>query len=261
MKSSTTTVTATLIAATAACLLTAIPATPASAGARRMAFLNDVHTQPVGKVEYEQWVTWKTDKDDDASYNRFEFRHEFEFGLTDSLQFSIYAADWRHTQSNQGEDKTEFRTTSFELIKNLSDPVTDAIGSALYGEVKIGGEKFALEGKLLLQKDIGPWSFISNTVVEGEWEDAHYSEDKAEFKQLIGASYELTPQIFVGLEGLYEIEFDDFKNAGEDLFYVGPDFSYRTKDNLWFTVAALKQVSDIDSEPEYQVRLLLGFDF
>ncbi|MHC4995724.1 MAG: hypothetical protein ACYTGQ_11790, partial [Planctomycetota bacterium] len=193
------------IATLCAALFTLIAFAPnASAGARRMAFLNDVHTQPVGKVEYEQWVTWKTDKDTDASFNRWEFRHEFEFGLTDTLQFAIYAADWRHTQSNKGEDKTEYRTTSFELIKQLSDPVIDPIGSALYGEVKIGGEKFALEGKLLLQKDIGPWSLISNTVVEGEWENAHYSEDKGEFKQLFGASYELSPKMFVGFEALYE---------------------------------------------------------
>ncbi len=29
-------------------------------------------------------------------FNRFDFRHEFEFGVTDSLQLSFYVADWRY---------------------------------------------------------------------------------------------------------------------------------------------------------------------
>src|SRR5437016_6295333 len=64
--------------------------TSVCAGARRFTFVYEATTAAPGKIEFENWVTWKTDKLADSRFNEFDFRHEFEFGLTKRLQAGIY---------------------------------------------------------------------------------------------------------------------------------------------------------------------------
>lgn len=48
----------------------------ALAGDRRFTYSYDTTTLKAGEVEFEQWVTWKTDKASNSSFNRFDFREE-----------------------------------------------------------------------------------------------------------------------------------------------------------------------------------------
>ncbi|MDA1025316.1 MAG: hypothetical protein O3A19_02695, partial [Planctomycetota bacterium] len=59
-------------------------------------YLRTVNVLAPGEMEYEQFVTakWDYDDDDDGKY-QFDFRHEFEFGITDNFQMAVYLADWR----------------------------------------------------------------------------------------------------------------------------------------------------------------------
>jgi hypothetical protein len=214
---------------------------------------------PKGAVEYEQWVTWKTDKADDNSFDRVDFRHELEFGLTDHLQMGVYVSDWRYQNDDSGS-KTDWRNAAVELIYNMSDPVEDVIGSALYGEVKLGDELFELEGKIILQKNLGKWALAWNGTIEAEWEGKNYSEDKGEFQQTLGASYQINPNFLVGAELLHEIEFDDWSDTGDDVVYLGPNVSFRTS-TWWITIAPLFQLTSNGGEADFQTRLLFGFDF
>lgn len=99
-----------------------------------------------------QWFTFK----DHDSRERCECRTEFEEGVTDRFQLGLYVADWRYTDNDSGKDEAEWRTAGLEGIDSMTGPNKDVLGSALYGEVRLGPEKFALEGKLLLQKEGGP---------------------------------------------------------------------------------------------------------
>ena len=38
-----------------------------------------------GQWEYEQSITWKTDKQSDSNYDEFRINHEIEWGVTDAL--------------------------------------------------------------------------------------------------------------------------------------------------------------------------------
>ncbi len=234
---------------------------PASsrADARRFAWTYESATAPRGLAEYEQWVTWKTDKDSDDRYDRLEFRHEFEYGLTDRLQVGLYLADWRYTRTASGSD-TQVRSTSIEVVYNLSDPMTSGLGVGLYGEVALGEEKFALEGKLLLEKSFGAWVLAGNTIFEGEWEDRNWVEDKAKLEQTLGLSHEFSPRFMLGLEGLFEKEYVDFSDAGPSLFYAGPSVSVRGS-SLWVTSSPLVQLSDEADEPGLLLRTLIGYLF
>jgi hypothetical protein len=249
-----------LVVLTVAVILTAclLPG-EASADARRFAWVYESGTALEGTGEYEQWVTWKTDKETDDRYYRLEFRQEFEYGLTDRLQVGLYFANWRHTRT-AGGSKTMVRTSSLEAIYNLSDPTTQPFGAALYGEVSLGQEKFSIEGKLLLEKLSGPWSMALNLILESEWEEEDWAEDKGVLEQTAGISYQFSPRLFVGAELLNEMEIADWSDRGDAVMWAGPNLALRGT-RAWVLVSPLFQITDEASEPSLMVRTLVGFPF
>lgn len=247
-------------AVTAAVLLGVLLAPGAArADARRFAWNYESTAAPKGTREYEQWVTWSTNRASDPLYDRLEFRHELEFGLTDRLQLGVYLTDWRYTRTSGGSD-TQVRATAAELIYNLADPMTSPLGAALYGEVAIGAEKFALEAKLLLEKPLGPFVAVANTVIEAEWEDVDWVEDVGTFEQTLGLSWEASPSFMLGAEGLIEKEFPGWENGPDAVAWAGPSASLRLP-AFWVTTSPLFQVTDEADEPDLKWRTLVGFDF
>ncbi len=246
----------------AAAVLAPIAAEPSAvADERRFTFVYEATTMPRGSVEYEQWVTWKTDKDIDADFDRIDFRHELEFGLTDHLQLALYLSDWRYQDgASVADDGAEWRDTAVEVIYNLTDPVTDPFGLALYGEVKLGDELFELEAKLIAQKDVGKWVLAWNGTIEAEWAGSHFDEDNGKLEQTLGASYQFSPSLLGGFELLYEVKYEDWSKWGDHVLYIGPNLSYRTG-QWWATITPLAQVTDVDNEPNFQLRLIFGIDF
>ena len=233
-------------------------ATTAFAGDRKFTYSYDVTTSPKGTVEYEQWVTWNAYRSG-TKKDRFDFRHELEIGLTDRLQLGLYLSDWSVTRQN-GTTNSVWKNAAAELIYNFSNPTTDVLGSAIYGEVKWGDELFVLEGKLLLQKNVGPWTFVYNAVVEAEWEGADYEEQIGVFEQTLGVSYDLSPSVSLGFEAKHELEYADWKGSADSAVYVGPVAAYRAKD-FFIAGTVLFQATDIDGESDVQTRVIFGITF
>ena len=96
--------------------------------------------------------------------------------------------------------------------------------------------------------------------IEAEWEGPDLAEDTGKFEQTVGGSYQVSPKFLGGFELLHEIEYEDWSDWGEPVLYLGPNFSYRAG-QWWTTITALTQVTDVDAEPDFQVRLIFGFDF
>jgi hypothetical protein len=233
----------------------------ARGGERRFTFVYEVDTNPPGTVEYEQWVTWKSHKGEDPEFDRIDFRHEIEFGITDHLQLGIYVADWRYEDGKSVEDDgVSYQSSAVELIYNISDPVTDPIGFALYGEFTAGDEVLGVEGKLLFQKNIDRFVLAYNLVLEAEWEGSGYSEKVGTFEQTAGISYQLMPSLLVGAELVHEVEFAEWQETGDNVVHVGPNVSYRAK-QWWVTVTPLFQVTNLDGEPDFITRLIFGVNF
>lgn len=238
----------------------ALAAPEARADARRFAWTYESGTMPKGVLEYEQWVTWKTDRESDPDYDRFEFRQEFEYGLTDRLQVALYLADWRHTRTSGGKD-TQLHDTAVEVIWNLSDPVRTALGAALYGEVKLDSELFELEGKILLEKQLAGFVVAYNAIVEAEWEGADWEEDNGAFKQTLAAAYSATPRVSLGAELLHEVGVEDWSETGDALLYAGPNANLMLGRGWWVTTTPLFQLSDEAGEPDLLWRTLVGVTF
>lgn len=236
------------------------------AGERRFTYIYEATTAAKGEVEIENWVTWKTQREGGSRGNAFDFRHEVEFGLTDKLQLGVYVADWSVVDKVAGgEDGAHaaYQDSAVELIYNLTNPVTDIIGSAVYAELKLGDQKLELEGKLILQKNFGPFVIAYNATLEAEWEGerfGYFNERKGTFEQTLGASYQISPNFLLGGEFLHEIDFSDWAEAGDSIVYAGPNASFRY-DRFYVTTTALIQATGITEEPDFQLRTIFGFYF
>ena len=229
------------------------------ADARRFTYVYEATTIPKGQWEYEQWVTWQTAKESNRDFDRFDFRHELEVGVTDRFQLGFYLSDWRYEENApEGVRGGDWRDAAVEGIWNLSDPVKDLLGLALYGEVKFGDELFELEGKLIAQKDVGKLVFAYNATLEAEWEEHGFVEDNGAFEQTAGVSYQFSPEFLAGMELLHEAAMPDWRGfEGKNPVWLGPNVSYRAK-AWWATLTPLFQISDIDDEPDFQLRLIVG---
>jgi hypothetical protein len=231
----------------------------AEASSRRFKYSYETTTMAAGAMELESWVTWKTNQASDPDFERFDIRHEFEYGVSDRFQLALYFADWRYEKSSGQSGETEFRDVAVEAIYNLTDPNTTPFGSALYGEVKGSDDFIELEAKFLLQKNLGPWMLVYNVGGEIAWED-DYKNDEAELMQSAGVSYQFNPSWSVGAEVLHEIAVPDVDTIGDSGVYLGPNASWR---NNRFSVAltGLWQLTSLSDEPDFQLRTVFSVDF
>src|SRR4051812_12253074 len=106
---------------TAAAVLLAI-AGFARADYRPFTFTYDTYPEGKGNLEYEQWLRWDNHRPEDHGFNRASFRHEFEYGVTDNFDLSLYVANWHYEDSREFTG-TRFDSTSIEGIVYLSNPV------------------------------------------------------------------------------------------------------------------------------------------
>ena len=68
-------------------LLAAVFLTPARADERRFTYSYEPEILPKGGLEFEQWVTLRSQRSKDVNqdnYNLWEFREELEYGVTDN---------------------------------------------------------------------------------------------------------------------------------------------------------------------------------
>ena len=240
----------------------AVLSSSASASDRRFSYTYETTTAPKGTVELENRVTWKhTGVSKGSDEDVFQFRHEVEIGLTDHIQLGLYLFDWQYNRQDSDGHKARYQHSGAELIWNLSNPTTDFLGSAVYGEVLIGEKSVELEGKLLLQKNFGALTVAYNAALEAEWEgeDLH-DEINGEFAQSLGVSYDLNKKFSVGAEVLHEIGIPNWKKAADSVLWVGPNASLRYG-RVYLTLTALFQMTDVEGEADAQIRLITGFHF
>ena len=196
------------------------------AGVRHFTFLYEATTSAPGSLELENWVTWKHVSNPEQA-NQVDFRHEFEYGVTDRLQASLYVADWFY-QSVPRRSGFTYSDAAIELIYHLTNPVIDPVGVSFYQEYKAGDRLVEWESKFIAQKNIGPWIFACNATLEAVWEGENLAGRTGELSQALGASYELSPRLSVGLEMLHEMVFPGWHDR-ETIrnFFIGPNVSYR----------------------------------
>lgn len=231
----------------------------ADAGARRFTYIYEATTGRPGSIDTENWVTFEARKPDDHGFREVSFRHEIEFGVTEHLQASVYLADWAYERDG-GVSETAYSDSAIELLYNFTNPVADPIGLAFYQEYKVGRRLFEWESKVIAQKNFGRFVVAYNATLEAEWEGEGLSERNGEFQQSAGISYEVNPHFAFGVECLHEVAFPEWASANPGVVFAGPNASVRAG-NIWATVTALGQVTDVGDEPDFQLRTIVGVMF
>ena len=256
----------TRLSAVFALVLVAFTTITAQADPRPWTFNYDTYSVGKGNAEYEQFFTYRTHTDEDNAYARYDFRHEIEYGLSDNFDIALYFANWRYEDSDS-RTGTHYDSSSVEMIYYVLNPVEDVIGLGLYNEFAVGDGEVAFEQKLLVQKDIGNWSFVYNLVFETEVEGVFKKDSDTEVEGVLehtfGVSYALpfAPSIRVGAESVIESIYENWNEYEDTVYYAGPNFSYHSGGHWWFTVTGLYQLSSVDDEPDYAVRLIAGWEF
>jgi hypothetical protein len=252
-----------------ALVLVLIPAV-ASADPRPFTFVTDAYPMGKGDWEIEQWVTYNGDFDADANANGFEFRTEFEFGLADNFDLAFYLPEWTYADDGEGWD-TDFEGGAVEGIVYLSNPVTDIVGVALYGEVKVREDELEFEQKVILHKDIDKWTLAYNLVLETEIEGVFDNDEETEvegvLEHTLGASYRVAPDWGVGAEAVIESVYADWDEYEDTTVWAGPNVTYQGgkigqgDTEWWATFSPLFQLTDNEEEPNLNFRLIAGLSF
>lgn len=249
-------------AAVAAVLI--VFATIAQADPRPFTFTTDTYAEGKGNWEYEQWITYDADTDNDPGFDRFRFRHEFEFGLADNFDLGIYIAEWSYTDSADFNG-TRWDGFAVEGIVYFTNPVTDVVGTGLYGEVGVGEDELEFEIKALVHKDFGKWTAAYNLILETEIEHVFDSGEESEIEGVIGhslaASYKLGGGWQAGGEVVIESEYEDWSEYEGTTVYAGPVVSYAGENHLWFAITPQMQLTDEDDAACYRVRAIIGWQF
>lgn len=241
----------------ASCLVAFMAGVPAQADESPFAAIYTTETLPAGGKEIEQWLTWENGRPYE-SWDHLAGRTEFEYGVTNAFQVSLYANyDWTRVQphnalaGDDATDGTKFTSVSGEAIYRLADAYTNPIGVALYLEPAFGPNLREIEAKILLDSHFLDDKLILsvNPVIEWEWQRENGGapfERATELTLLAGLSYNFSPGWWAGAEFEAKREGDgallgDAFHPAADSFRIGPTLHYG-HDNWWVTVGALAQL-------------------
>lgn len=253
---------------------------------RQFARTYQSNTLQKGSVDLEVWSTYRTGRE--YFYKRIDSRIEFEVGLTDKLQTSIYL-NTSHSAFGASLDtmggiadttidgistESEFSISS-EWKLNLLNVNTSPIGLALYTEFTFAPNEFEIENKIILDTRNEKNTFALNLSNEYaiKFEVAKGKKTRSwEAEPEIDLAYMhfLKPNLGIGLEmvNINEIENNKWNFSA---LYAGPTLFY-TASNYYIILNILPQLANLhktDDAPnnlvlnareKLEVRLLLGFN-
>jgi hypothetical protein len=226
------------------------------ANPRPLPFTYQSETLPKGAVEMEQFVDLVPVRVNGSNgapqwLLASQYQTEFEVGLTDRLELSLYVTYVPQPSSNVAVSVpalTEGNGVKQRLRYRLADPDAWPVDVALYGEVSENEREIELEGKIILQRRVGRVRFITNLWMEREF----YLTGDREWvlNPTAGVTAELTPRYHLGLEGWMRAE---DRSAGttplgwvvKPHVYVGPAFMMNFG-RMWWSNGVYLQVTNLD---------------
>jgi len=229
-------------------LLVLLGGNSAKADRRSYVWTYEYQTMPKGKAELEYYLTHKVpDFHKYSKRNTWEHQAEFEYGLTDRWDVSVYQR-WQQTNTKR-DDKFEYTGTKVRTRYRFAEKGMYPLDTLLYLEyIRPDGsdapEKF--EAKLILAKDVGKWNIAYNQIYEKEIK--HGKE--FEHGYAVGVSYEFSPA--------WKIGFESTGNYIEDKYYLGPTISWASE-KVWISIGAIRGIND--RSDDLQIRLIAGFPF
>jgi hypothetical protein len=264
----------------ATCLGSGIGVALLRADERRFAYVYEPETPAAGAWEFENWATWRQGRDravGQASYDRWDVRHEIEVGVTDryavELSLNETFEHYRDAANGAKVSRREFQGVSLENRYLVLNPAEHPIGLTLYLEGRYARAEQELEAKLILGQRRGAWKWAVNLVSAIEWKDDGHTRE-GELEADFGVARDLDPRWSLGLEFRHHSVWPDFRVWENAALFAGPTLAYHRA--RWQAVlAVLPQVHGWNSSrapdgsrsfelldhERLNVRLLVGIDF
>jgi hypothetical protein len=249
----------------------------AAANDRHFSYTYETGVLAPGAREIEVSTTLRAGREE--HFSALDHRLEFEVGVAENLMTAFYLNMGNTTAANEiGGLTSEFEWGGFsnEWKWKLMDPVANAVGLALYGEITYSTTGFELEPKILLDKRLGNLLLAANLVAEFEYTsgvDETVLEEIAP-DVVLGATYEFHKGAYAGVELRNHNAFINNSESGEfehefSSLYAGPVVSYATE-TWWVTFTVLPQLPALskaeggsilvlDDGERFNARLLLSF--
>ena len=234
-----------LLLAAAATILCA--AAPARADRKFYLFTYQYATLPKGAAELETWIT----REDDDSVPRQvdgQLQIEGEFGVTDRFDVSLYTI-----LQKEGSGSLDWDASKIEMKYRLGEPGKWPVDVELYAEYE---QPFQVHGwgepelKLILARDFGAVNVAGNLIFFKPVDDEtgrHLSWHK---EWSLGASYELSPRVNLGVEGHGSFTRSSAK--------IGPVLSYQGE-KAWVAIGPYFGLTSRDGD--VGARAIMGFSF
>lgn len=266
-------------------LLTVACVSLAHADERRFTYTYEPEVLPKGAMEFEQWVTLRTQRTKGGSvqkgnYNRWDFSEELEYGVTDRYTASLYLNFTTKSFKDYSvappvsSSEFEFAGVALENRYMVINPANHAVGLTLYFEPRFSGSEAELEQKIIIGQRHGDWKWAFNVSHASEWEnDLHKLEGEMDFT--LGISRDMSSRWSLGMELRNHNAFPDYKRWEYTSFYAGPAINYR-QEKWWATLSVLPQVFGrnflagsndnhsnlvLDEQERVHIRLIFGIDF
>ena len=252
----------------------------APATERNFTYTYEPETMPKGGLEFEQWVTLHLGRDaavGQEDYNRWEFRTEAEYGLTDNYTLSFYV---NQSLENYVDPTSDTRVSDYHFdgisLENkylVLNPAEKPVGLALYLEPRIAGDEAELEEKIILGQRHGLWKWAFNISHATEWLN-DFRDVEGELEGSLGLTRELSRHWSLGIEARDHNELPDYNQWENTAVYVGPVVSYRNE-KWWATLTVMPQVYganflgnpdanihlDLEGHERWNIRLIAGISF
>jgi hypothetical protein len=248
---------------------------------RRFTYSYEPEVLPEGGLEFEQWVTLRTQRTKggevkQGNFNLWELREELEYGVTDNYSVSLYlntaAESFRDFSQTPAVDRSQFdfQGISIENRYMLLNPAEHAVGLTLYLEPRYSGDEAEIEEKIILGQRFGNWKWAFNLTHATEWVDNLHSTE-GEVEASLGLARDLSPHWSVGLEIRDHNELPDYRMWENTALFIGPVVSYH-QEKWWAALTVMPQVFganfsgdpdgnsllELEGHEKVNVRLLLG---
>lgn len=231
-----------------------------------------------GQKEIEVWSTLANGRTD--YYKGLDHSLEFELGLGHKMQTAFYL-NYGYSSGVTSEDGTKSLVSSTDYsfsnewkIK-LTDPMANRLGSALYLEYSIAPTATAVEGKLILDKQMGKFTSAFNLVGEYEVENDFISQganivsvkrDQFALEMNYGLSYRIKKDLSIGFEAFNKNQMMG-TTAARSILLAGPCLSYRSN-AFWINLTCLPQIAnlqggglELNENERLQTRLIFSYEF
>lgn len=247
---------------------------------RRFTYVYEPETLPAGALEFENWVTLRSQRSAEAgqdNYTRWDLRQELEYGVTDWYTLGFYlnetSTSYQEPLTEVSHSEFEFGGVSLENRFNVVNPAAHAIGVTLYLEGTYSGPEAEVEEKIIIGQRHGLWKWAFNLEHATEWED-ELSEVEGEVGASFGVARDLGRHWALGLEVRSQTLLPDYAEVESTALFLGPVVSFR-QEKWWAALTILPQIAgwnydgnpdgntnlDLSHNEKWNIRFLVGINF